>query len=397
MGGPEGGGQVALELHRVDGEDHLRAGEACALHGRRPDAPDADHGHVVTGPYVRRVDRGAPAGGDAAADEAGLVERDVVEDLHARRLVDHGVGGEGAEAHHGGDVLAPGVVAHRSVELLARHEDAADVAEVRVTRGARGALPAGGDEAQHHVVAGGQAGDAGTHFLDHPGALVSADDGEGHGHVAGEQVLVGMAHARCRQLDEDLALLRRVELDGLDAPRLTVPQNSCFGLHGPSQGAARRRLTLPGAASGLPGWAVGGAGPGGLSPAGTSIASRFNEPVRPTRWGKRTGGRPDPRGARRGDAGPLGGPRDPSGARLGRRGPSRDIGGYDLIVRFGDGRFTGYRSWPSLPAPSTHLPVRRVLETLYGLPGEEIDWARTRVKRRRAILHPPVTRTRTSS
>ena len=249
MGGAEGRGQVTLELHRVDGEDHFGAGDAGALHGGGPDAADADHGHVVTGLHVGRVDRRAPAGGDAAADEAGLVERDVVEDLHAGGLVDHRVGGERAEADHGGDVLAAGVVAHGPVELLAGHENAADIAQVRVSRGAGGALPAGGDEAEHHVVARGQAGHSGTHLLDHPGALVAADDGQGDGHVTGEQVLVRVAHARRRQLDEDLALLGGVELDGLDAPGLTVPQNSCFGLHGASQDPARRRFTLPGIVS----------------------------------------------------------------------------------------------------------------------------------------------------
>ncbi len=61
-------------------------------------------------------------------------------------------------------------------------------------------------------------GHAGADRFDHPGTLVAADDGERHGHVAGDQVLVGMAHARGRQLDEHLALFGRVELDGLDAP-----------------------------------------------------------------------------------------------------------------------------------------------------------------------------------
>ena len=237
VGRAERGGQVTLELDGVDGEDHLGTGEAGALHGGGADATDADHGHVVAGPHVRRVDRRAPAGGDAAADQAGLVERDVVEDLHARGLVDHGVGGEGAEADHGRDVLAAGVMAHGAVELLPRHEDAADVAQVRVAGGTGRTLPAGRDEAEHDVVARGQAGHTGTHLLDHAGALVAADDGKGDGHVAGEQVLVGVAHARRRQLDEDLALLGRVELDGLDAPRLTVPQNGCFGLHGALPGS----------------------------------------------------------------------------------------------------------------------------------------------------------------
>src|SRR6202034_3538011 len=129
--GAEGRGQVALELHRVDGEDHFGAGDAGTLHGGGPDAADADHGHVVTGLHARRVDRRAPAGGDPATDEAGLVERDVVEDLHTRGLVDHRVGGDRAETDHGGDVLAARMVAYGPVELLAAHENAADIAQVR--------------------------------------------------------------------------------------------------------------------------------------------------------------------------------------------------------------------------------------------------------------------------
>ena len=88
------------------------------------------------------------------------------------------------------------------------------------------------------MVARDQAGHSGAHLFDHAGALVAADDGKRDGHVTGEQVLVGVAHARGGELDEHLALLGRVELDGLDAPRLTVPQNGCFGLHGPSHGLA---------------------------------------------------------------------------------------------------------------------------------------------------------------
>ena len=84
--------------------------------------------------------------------------------------------------------------------------------------GARRAATAGGDEAHHHVVADGEAAHAGAH-LDHlAGALVAADDrellqpeGRGHlrveDHVPGDHVLVAVAQARGRQLDEDLTLL----------------------------------------------------------------------------------------------------------------------------------------------------------------------------------------------
>ena len=223
VGGAEFGGQVALQLHRVDGEDHFGAGETGPLHGRSPDAADTDHGHIVTGLHVGRVDRRAPAGGDATPDQAGLVERDVVEDLHAGGLVDHGVGGEGAEADHGRDVLSPSVMPHRPIELLAGHENAADIAQVRVSGGAGRTLPARGNEAEHHVVARSEARHAWPHLLNHPGALVSADHGQRDRHVAGKQMLVRVAHARGRQLDEDLALLGWVELDGLDAPGFTIP------------------------------------------------------------------------------------------------------------------------------------------------------------------------------
>ena len=57
------------------------------------------------------VDGRAPAGDDAAAEQAGPVERDVLVDLDAAGLVDHGVVGERAEQAHQAEVLALGVVA----------------------------------------------------------------------------------------------------------------------------------------------------------------------------------------------------------------------------------------------------------------------------------------------
>ena len=178
VGGAEGGGELALQLDRVDGEDHLGAGETGALHGRGADAADADHRDVIARPHVGGVDGRAPAGRDAAPDEAGLVERDVVEDLHARRLVDHRVRGEGAEADHGRDVLATGVVPDGAVHLPSRHQDATDVAQVGVPGRARGTLATGRHEAEHHVVAGLELGHTGPDLLDDAGALVAADHRE---------------------------------------------------------------------------------------------------------------------------------------------------------------------------------------------------------------------------
>jgi hypothetical protein len=45
------------------------------------------------------------------------------------------------------------------------------------------------------VVTRSEAGDPWAYLLDHPGAFVTADHGQGDGHVTGQQMLVGVAHA----------------------------------------------------------------------------------------------------------------------------------------------------------------------------------------------------------
>ena len=152
---------------------------------------------------------------------------------------------EGAEADHGRDVLALGVVPDGAVHLAPRHQDTADVAQVRMAGGAGRALAARRHEAEHHVVARLQRGDARADLLDDTGALVAADHRQGHGHVARDEVLVGVAHAGRRELDEHLTVLGRVELDGLHAPvGVTLPQDGGFGLHGASPGCGARWRAL---------------------------------------------------------------------------------------------------------------------------------------------------------
>ena len=70
------------------------------------DATAADHGHRVAGLHVGRVHGRAPTGDHAAAEQAGLVERQVLVDLDAAGLVDHGVVGERAEDAHQAEVAA---------------------------------------------------------------------------------------------------------------------------------------------------------------------------------------------------------------------------------------------------------------------------------------------------
>ena len=65
----------------------LAPGEAGALDGVDADAADAEDDDRLAGLDVGGVDRRAPPGGHAAADEHGLVQRQVVVDLDHGGLV----------------------------------------------------------------------------------------------------------------------------------------------------------------------------------------------------------------------------------------------------------------------------------------------------------------------
>ena len=140
---------------------------------------------VSPGRDLGGVDRRAPAGDDAAAEQAGPVERDVVVDLDAAGLVDDRVVAEGAEQAHEPEVLALGVVARGAVgDLQAEAQRRAQVAQVLVAGGAARAAAARRDEAEHDVVARLQPADALADLLHDAGALVAADDRQREGQVA---------------------------------------------------------------------------------------------------------------------------------------------------------------------------------------------------------------------
>ena len=73
----------------------------------------------------------------------------------------------------------------------------------------------------------------GPDLLDDAGSLVAADDRQGERQVAGHQMLVGVAQAGADQPHQDLAVLRGIQVDLLDAPVLAdLPQDRGSGLHG---------------------------------------------------------------------------------------------------------------------------------------------------------------------
>ena len=182
-----------------------------------PPTPDHDHGFArprLAGPHGR-----APAGGHAAPDEARDLERDVLVDLHARVLRDHGVVGECPERAEAAEVLAVTVEAERLVLQTADARVQAAVAQVLVAGRAVAALAARRDVRGNHVVAGLDAGDAGADLLDDPGPLVSAHQREADVAPAlAADVFVGVAEPRRLVADQHLVLLWRVEVELGDLP-----------------------------------------------------------------------------------------------------------------------------------------------------------------------------------
>ena len=210
------------------------AGDHRALQRRHADAADADDRDVLAGLDLRGVSGRAVAGGHAAADQAGHLERDARVDLHHRGLVHHHVRRERAQQCHREHRLALGVDSVRSVgDRGAGQQPGAQVAEVAQAGLTRRTLAAGRDEREHDVVTHADVLDSFTDLGDDAGALVAAEHGEAeHRDAAGHQMVVGVAHARRFHLDLDLPLLGVADLDLLDRPRLVeLPDECAFCLH----------------------------------------------------------------------------------------------------------------------------------------------------------------------
>ena len=96
----------------------------------------------------------------------------------------------------------------------------AGLAQRRPSLGARRAVAAARDEHHHHMVPDPQVGHAFAKFVDDAGRLMA----ERHRHwarpVASDHRQVGVAQARCGDLDQHFAAARRGQLDADDGKRL---------------------------------------------------------------------------------------------------------------------------------------------------------------------------------
>src|ERR1700678_1950382 len=82
---------LPLVLKRIDGDDVLRSGVARTLYRVDADAANAVDRDRVAGADLRGVHGRAPSGRHPAAHEYGLLQGQVVIDLHRRGLADHAV------------------------------------------------------------------------------------------------------------------------------------------------------------------------------------------------------------------------------------------------------------------------------------------------------------------
>ena len=191
MGGAEGLGPVQLSLVQVHGHDGRCPGYPGALDRSDADPTGTDHQHGRAWGDLGRVEGGTDTGRDAAADECGDVQWDVLVDLHGSHAGNDGLLGERATAGHGADdrVAPP--------ELrVGAHGDEPVYAEVGlVAAGAERAGAARRGEGDDHVVAGHHMGHAVADVGDDPCALVSQDGGRCLGDRAVHGRQVGVADA----------------------------------------------------------------------------------------------------------------------------------------------------------------------------------------------------------
>ena len=227
-------GLVHLERQGVDRDDVAGPGDPGPLDGARPDAAAAHHHDRLARPDLGPVDGRAEPGRDAAADQGGRPERHLWVDLHERGLVGHHRLGERAELGHPVHVLT-----RRGGSATARHPSSA-----RPGCTCRGRKGTGGPRRTRSTAAGRDERRP-PHGPRRPacrrparprstmpapswppiiGNIESTPNtwrtSGADAHVAGAQVLVGVAHSGIGHLDHHLVGPRGIDLDLLDLPRL---------------------------------------------------------------------------------------------------------------------------------------------------------------------------------
>jgi hypothetical protein len=198
--GAEGHGHVQLVVQHVHGDYLARAGDGAALDAVKPDAAAAEDGDGGAGLHLRRVDGGADASGNAAADQRGLSEGDVLVDLDGGNVRHDAVAGESAEAASAANGGA------RGCDPGPRRGQRRAVAEDRPAPLAHLAGAAAGAPGEDDMVAWLHGGHVLAGRLDHAGALMAEDQRElAVSPLALDDVPVRMADAAGHELHQHVA------------------------------------------------------------------------------------------------------------------------------------------------------------------------------------------------
>ncbi len=197
MNGAELPGQGFLGRVGVDGNDALCLGHHRALNYRQTNAAEPEHGHRGAGLHLGGIEHRTDAGGDAAAEQADLVQRGFLADLGQGNFRHHGVFGKGAGAHvvvqqFAVQGKAAGAVRHQALALGGAHR----LAQIGLAAEAEFALATLGGIERNHMVAGFQAGHTFAHFLHDTGALMAENGGKDPFRIfTGQGVGIGVANA----------------------------------------------------------------------------------------------------------------------------------------------------------------------------------------------------------
>src|ERR1700676_4508767 len=204
---------AGIQIHA----DYLvRAHHACTLNDVEADTAQTEHHHVRSGLHLGRVDHGADARGHAAPDVAHLVERGILTDFRQRNLRQYReireCGTSHVVVHHFlADGKTAGAVRHHALAL-----SGADCsAQIGFPRRARFALPAFGRVERNDMIAFAQAGDAGAHVDDDPGAFVAQYRRKQALRVgARTRKLIRMANPAGLDFHQDFARPAPIQIDG---------------------------------------------------------------------------------------------------------------------------------------------------------------------------------------
>ena len=197
MGGAELDRPFALELDRIDRDDVARPTSRRTLHSVRcPGLPHPTTATVSPGLHSSCSHCRAPAGDHAAAQQTCHLERDVALERDAAVFDARRCGGRTCRCNTSSAGPRRAVMARCAVgDLQARAHCLAAIAQPRPTVRTTRAMAADRHEVEDHGVADRKSRDARPDCSDDACTLVTTNDRHRPGHVARDEVIVGVAHA----------------------------------------------------------------------------------------------------------------------------------------------------------------------------------------------------------